>query len=120
MSWVKGLKPSKECTVLLCEFEAAVGGWGVLSFVVSESLDTSPHLAGGLLSVRSLSGLLGLFDALTQIGFGKMLCRELFLSLKAELRVLITVWTSLVIQGFRLGKTQMVFVSVTFSTQHLM
>ena len=47
-----------------------------------------------------------------------VLYRELFLILKAELQALIL--TSLVIQGFLYGKTQMHLLTVTFSTQHFM
>lgn len=39
------IKPGKEGVELLCNFEAAVGGWGALAFTVREGLDASLHLA---------------------------------------------------------------------------
>lgn len=60
--------------MLPCEFEAAVGGCGALSFVVTESLDTSPQLVGVGGGEEALypppAGLLGPFNAIPQVGAG--------------------------------------------------
>lgn len=68
---------SKEGVEVLCEFQAAVEGWGALAFAVGEVLDFSPHLMRVVISEEALYppliGLLGLFDASPEVGSGSAL-----------------------------------------------